>query len=292
MAVIDKTLSNSDYHSTLAIGSTGLKLLKKTPAHFYAQYLSPTRNQREQTPAQLLGSCVHMAFLEKEKFDETYTVLPDGIDRRTKDGKQLYEDILKTGKQPIAEPVWNRIKAMVESAEKLSMSEIFSRYALAEQSMFFTDTKTKAKCKIRPDWHIPPKVCPMFPEGVIIDVKTCGDASIDGFSKNAWNTDMYIQAAFYTMGYMKAYKKKAIRPRFMWLAIETDEPHASQYIECPDFLIDYGIEQVDALLSLYAECLKTKRWPSYPDSIAMLDLPSYAMRVIEGQQDEVEVGYV
>lgn len=290
--IIDREMSNAVYHKKQAIGSSGLKLLKRSPAHYWAAYINPDREERQQTPAQLLGSAVHMAFLEKSLFDESYIVLPDGIDRRSKDGKALYEEIIATGKTPIPEPMWKKIKLMVASAESLDFSQLLSGITVNEASIFWTDEDSGVDCKIRPDAYLLP--CPMFPNGLIIDLKTCGDASPDGFAKNAWNSDMHLQAALYCMGYQNFFKpvlKTDGFPRFMWLAIEAESPFACAYHEAPEYLIDYGCEKVRELLALYSECKKNNHWPAYEER-NMLELPNYAMRTIEGNNEEVEVSYV
>lgn len=286
MTTVKKDMTNAEYHSTLAIGSSGLKLLNRSPAHYYAHCIDPKRPAREQTPAQLLGSAVHMAILEPHIFDDTYIVLPDGIDRRTKDGKALYAEIIETGKTPIAEAMWIKIRDMVASASKHPLTQKLQIIALAEYSLFWLDSQTSSHCKIRPDWHVPP--CDEYPNGLIVDVKTCGDASKVGFGKNAWNSDMHLQAALYSLGFHSHY---GCIPEFKWLAIEADIPYSCAYYNCPTILFEYGTEEVNRLLKLNAECIKNNRWPSYDEDTTDLDLPNYAMRKIEGIE-ETEVSYV
>jgi len=286
MTTITNDLANGDYHNHQAIGSTGLKLLQRSPAHYYAHFVDPNREPREQTPAQLLGSAVHMAVLETHNFDETYTVLPDGIDRRTKEGKALYAEIMESGKTPLVEPMFNKISDMMNAAYRHPLTQKLSKIALAEHSIFWVDELTGAQCKIRPDWHVPP--CAEYPNGLIVDLKTVGDASAVVFAKNAWNSDMHIQAALYVSGF---YAQYGTRPDFLWYAIETDKPHANAYHKCPQFLLEYGTEIVGELLEIYAQCVKTNHWPSYGEDVTELELPNYAMRVIEGIE-ETEVSYV
>lgn len=284
-------LSNAEYHAISAIGSSGLKLLKRSPKHYWAANIDTNRKPREQTAGQLLGSAVHMAILEPHLFNDTYALMTDGLDRRTSEGKKAYAEIMQSGLMPLSQDLYEKILAMANSAHLLSFTKMIKNHALAEVSIFWCDKETGVYCKVRPDWHVPPNILPAYPNGLIIDAKTCADASVNGFAKNAWSSDMHIQSAFYSEGFQQAYETEN-PPVFMWLGIEGESPFASKYHECPTFLIDYGMEQVRELLEIYAICSKNDDWPCYDDSVSMLELPAYALREIEGNNEEVSVSYV
>jgi exodeoxyribonuclease VIII len=63
---------------------------KRTPAHAWAAYRDPLAPQREDTDAFRIGSLVHAAILEPERFLAEYVVLPPDAPRRPTD-KQLVD---------------------------------------------------------------------------------------------------------------------------------------------------------------------------------------------------------
>ena len=73
-------MNNEQYHAHPALSASGLKLLQKSPLHYWAEYLDPNRPERVATNAQRIGTMVHTATLEPHLFDEQFTVLPEGLD--------------------------------------------------------------------------------------------------------------------------------------------------------------------------------------------------------------------
>ena len=75
------------YDACQALNFSGAKELLKSPAHYQAYLNQP----REETKALKVGKYVHALVLEPEVAISNFAVLPEGIDRRTKDGKAAYE---------------------------------------------------------------------------------------------------------------------------------------------------------------------------------------------------------
>ena len=102
----------TDYYQIDAISASGLKAMKKSPAHYRAMVDEPY----ETTPGQILGSATHCAILEPELFDTRYTVMPDGLDLRSKAGKEAYALIQAAGKERLSQVQMDDIRAMQTSA--------------------------------------------------------------------------------------------------------------------------------------------------------------------------------
>jgi exodeoxyribonuclease VIII len=83
-------MENADYHAHPAISKSHLDLIARSPLHYWARFLDPKRVIPEPTPAMRIGSAVHTHVLELDKWDTEYTVAPDGLDRRTKAGKEAW----------------------------------------------------------------------------------------------------------------------------------------------------------------------------------------------------------
>lgn len=277
---IAASLSNEDYHASSAIGSSGLALVERSPAHYWAQYLDPNREPREQTPAMKLGSAWHCAVFEPGEFDNRYTAVPEGLDRRTKEGKDVWASIIASGKDPLSAADMERIRRMGEAARSHpALQVIFEQPGgAAEQSIFWTDAETGVALKVRPDYAVAP--CKLFPNGLILDGKSCQDASPDGFAKNAWNAGMDLQAALYVDGFQQAYQT-AEPPPFLWLAQEKESPFARSIYGANADLIEYGRKRYRRLLPIVAECQQAGNWPGYSVQVHTLTMPAWAHNTIQ-----------
>lgn len=79
-------IPNDEYHGGPGISKSGLDLVHRSPMHYHA--VVTAANDRTPTPAQEIGTAVHMAILEPEEFAKTYCLalrrsdVPDAIDDR------------------------------------------------------------------------------------------------------------------------------------------------------------------------------------------------------------------
>ena len=79
-------IPNAEYHGGPGISKSGLDLIHRSPMHYNA--VVTAANDRTPTPAQEIGTAVHMAILEPEEFAKTYCLslrrsdVPDAIDDR------------------------------------------------------------------------------------------------------------------------------------------------------------------------------------------------------------------
>ncbi len=254
----------------------------------------------------------------------TVTPVPDDISLKTKEGKALAADIEAQGRTPIAQSEFEwiaswvpklhgrtvisqewagRIAAMNASAHAHPITKVFlnpKHGGIAEPSIYDRDPATGIMVRIRPDYLIPP--CPRFPNGVVLDGKSTGDASPGAFGRTAWNLAYYIQAALYTRVVQRLFNTPE-RPPFVWLAVEADAPHAAAYYRAsttetdPDTgmpvagLIEYGDSEVDRLLAIYAECERTGHWPGYHTTIETLAAPAWASKAMNDNDEIASISY-
>jgi len=251
--------------------------------------------------ASTLGKLVNTALADMETFLDTHVAIPDGLGKTTKEGKALLAELATAGKTGVEEAVLAQVLEAAKpligktllSADDLSDVErmaaaarnhpavrvIFSQAGgVAEQSIFWTDAPTGVRCKIRPDYHVPP--CELFPYGLIVDGKSTNDASADGFAKSVWNYDYPMQAAYYSDGYQIAYGTDQ-PPAFLWLAQEKDAPFATAVYSCSADLIAFGRKQYRRQLELLSVCQDLNQWPGYPTEVVDLAMPGWADKIIE-----------
>lgn len=261
-------MSNEDYHSSDGISKSGLDLIAQSPLHYWSKYLDPKREPRVPTPAMVLGTSIHTAVLEPERFANEYLVAP-AVDKRTKDGKATWEafvaDCEANEKTPISASdlnVCNSIASVVRSHQ--TAIELLGS-GTAEVSMFWEDEATGVLCKCRPDW--------LTDSNIVVDLKSTVDASPEGFMKSAFNYRYWVQAAWYLDGIERATGK---RPEaFVFVAFEKEAPYACGFYYATEEMIDAGRQEYRRLLDNYADCLATKNWRGYSPELQPLAMPAW-----------------
>lgn len=245
------------YHAHPALGSSRLRELLKSPAHFRA-------NLRRETEALQLGSLVHTLVLEPHAFPERYLVVPR-IDGRTKEGKAAKAALADDPRIAVDGETMAEASACATSI----MSHIVYqqiRDAQVEHTVFWTDAETGIECKARFDVLGP----------LLVDLKTTRDASPKGFQRAIATYGYHIQAAHYMAGAIA----NGMEPRgFLFACVETSAPYlAAGYLLGNPTLEQGERERREALLT-YAQCLREDRWPGYNDDrIEVIDLPNWAQR--------------
>lgn len=282
-------LTNAQYHAdTTHISASGLKLFIKCPALYYAAYLDPNRRPQESTAAMDLGTAFHCAILEPDEYKHRFSVLPKGFKKVGKDNVALYDAIIDAGMSPITDSDHESVMAMADAMRANSLTQYLINIPYTVEQSIFVEVNG-VKCKCRPDLLIMPDTDPLYPDGLIVDMKSAKDASPDGFGKQAWDLGYHIQAAFYRRVF---YTKYGRLPRFIFGAVESKYPHLTKYHEDPDDLAEYAAEIVTEALKLYKQCLTTNTWPGYGEGIEPTRSPGWARRMIENPEESMELSYV
>ncbi len=260
-------LAIEEYHASAGVSNSGLSDFARSPLHYHALHLNPDRPPVEETPAQLAGNLAHCAILEADCFEKRYAIGPN-VRRGTKVWDAFEASLLpsQTGIKPD--------QAMVARAQAASVRSIPDLAALlakgdAEVSAWWADPATGMLCRCRPDF-----VHPVRDDAVIlVDVKSCGDASPAQFARQIGRMAYHRQAALYTDGYEAASGKTVLA--FIFAAVETSWPFAASAVMLDDESLELGRAENRALLERFAECERTDSWPGYSDSIEMVTLPRW-----------------
>jgi exodeoxyribonuclease VIII len=278
---ITANLSNEEYHSMAGISSSHFKLMERSPLHYWQAYVNPEREKREPTAAMLIGTAWHTAVFEPEHFKRDFVEVPEGIDRRTKEGKAFFAEIEASGKTPFKPDEFQQVVRMANLASSHPvMSMLLSHeQCIIENSIFIVDEETSLTLKIRPDLAIMP--CDQFPHGLILDGKTTQDASPAEFGRSYWNLSYHYQAAFYCDVWQRFWKTQQ-RPPFLYFCQEKDAPHATAMYSAPAKMIDFGHKRYREQLIKIVECHRAQEWQSYSKEITNLTLPVWAEKEIDG----------
>lgn len=268
---IKRNMPNGDYHAAGGISKSGLDLIAQSPLHYWARYLDPRREEKEPTPALRLGTAIHTAVLEPDRFAAEYRVAPN-VDRRTKDGKVAWEDFVAACAESNATPISasdHEICARVaDQVRRHPTAQMLFDKGSAEQSAFWIDEETGVLCKCRPDWLTPQ---------VVVDLKSTVDASPQAFQRSAWSYRYHVQAAWYLDGLAATTGKQ--RDVFVFAAFEKEPPYACAFYYADEQMIEFGRAEYRRLLRIYAECLNSGKWEGYPMTLQPLTPPAWAAPV-------------
>jgi exodeoxyribonuclease VIII len=264
------------YHSpeNKAVGSSILKKIAKTTL------LHALSAKTEETDSMRMGSGLHTATLEPETFKNEFIVAPK-CDRRTKEGKAIYEAFLSTseGKTVLSDDQMEIIQGMKDSILSHPVARAMLSGGEAEYSYYAEDPITGIVRKCRPDYHN---------GGALIDVKSTQDASFEAFAKQVGNLGYHIQAAYYLDTFNASqgtdYKD------FFFIAVENKAPFAVAVYRLPEKYIEQGrIEYKKALKALSdflksgasVDDLQTLRNFGYPTDILDIEIPYYVLNKAE-----------
>lgn len=162
------------------------------------------------------------------------------------------------------------------------MAHPAARYLLslegrAEQSVYWTDPQTGVLCRCRPDFWA-------MQADIIVDVKTCVDASPEAFAKSIVNWRYHVQDPMYREGC----EAVTGRPqKFVFLAVEKGACVVNGVAKGVGVYIldeesqDAGFKEYRQALNTYQECITSNQWPGYDPKIQIVSLPTWAIKKSE-----------
>ena len=219
-----------DYYNIPRMSNSAMSHFRKSPKH-YLHYIS---QPQEETEAMIFGRAFHCAVLEPDNFSHDYAVMPN-IDRRTKEGKEKYEQFKAEAGSRTVLTIAQR-DHIVRMSEALyahrPSRELIDAIGETEKPVLWKDEITKVEMKAKLD-----AIGPNF----ILDLKTTQDAQPEEFARSAWYYNYHRQAAVYLDGLQS-------KSDFYFIAIEKEEPHGISVLKCTAEFIQKGREQYEQIL--------------------------------------------
>ncbi|MEY4350532.1 MAG: PD-(D/E)XK nuclease-like domain-containing protein [Bacteroidia bacterium] len=258
-----ETLSAREYHARTEISKHGLDLVAKAPALYKHHQLHP----QEQSPAMRWGEIIHTAVLEPERFTQEYIQAPEGLNKTSRKAWAEFESE-NPGKSVVSRDEWDEVAQTVAAISRHKIARLIltkvSEEKLIEKSLFWIDGEIPCRCR---------------PDGIsetmkmVVDLKTCANATASAFAKDAYNYRYHVQAAFY----LDACKAVGLTvENFVFICVEKTAPYLTSVFVADEEMIEQGRKTYKADLEKYASCLAINDWPGYPEEIQFLSLPSYA----------------
>jgi hypothetical protein len=267
----------AEYFAIDAIHSSTLKEAHKSAAHL-KQYED---EEFEMSEALIIGSALHCAVLEQDRFAKEYVVAPK-CDLRTTNGKNTMSEFIadNDGKTIIKAEQMYEVERMRDSIlAHPAASEIINLPGQNELTMLRRDEATGLLYVIRIDKYM------LFRDKLtIVDIKTTKNGSPSGFPREAANYGYDIQGGFYS-DVASAVEEQNIE-QVLFITIEKKSFITTVYnLEELDLRI--GKQKYKSALELLIECRKTGKYPGYSDSILPLSLPVWATEpLIEEEEEE------
>ena len=265
-------MTEKEYRQHPAISRSELWHIRESPEKF--KYYK--ENPPEPTPSLLFGQVLHKMLLEPVTFCDEFVVAPE-VNRRTKDGKQMWEAFVADHEKQtiIPEEMYAKANEMCEAVKREPLAVKLLNGA-AEVPFFWTDEMTGEDCKCRVD-----VLNTSYSQPIIVDVKTTADASTDSFIRSAINYGYDFQAAMYSDGVEKNIGKKTL---FVFIAVEKEPPYAVNILQADELMLQRGYDLFREYIGIYHDCKMTGNFYGYLgrlNQINNLALPSYLAKEVQ-----------
>jgi len=243
---IVKDMPNADYHASEGVSKSGLDKIARSPAHYKSmEFKEPTR-------AMAIGTAVHAAILEPERFsgDYFFTGCRDRVKPLYKRAKKRLNKAGVADEFILTWPETKKVHGVRRAIENnpLAMQEL-NKEGDAELSMFCTDPETGIQIRARFDW--------VNCDRNGVDVKKTQD--LRKFGRSVEDYRYNVQEAMYSFIYEQVTGEPL--DNFYFLAIEEEKPHSNEMFLLSDFHREIGAYYFRRDLRVYADCIDSGKWP-------------------------------
>jgi hypothetical protein len=228
-----------------------------------------------------LGSTVHAVLLER---DWSAIRVIDPMDHVGKKGaapagwtnnsiRAARDDARAQGLIPILKDQAETVQDMViEAMAFLDRSEVngILENGSPEQTLVWNESVDGVKIWLRArlDWL-------RHDYELVLDYKTCQNASPQAFQRQILAMGYDIQAAFYLRALGNVIGVEGAR--FVFFAQEIEPPYACSLHQLSPAFIDMAADKVQRGIELWAESMRSGVWPSYPNCVCRVDPPAWAL---------------
>lgn len=255
-------MTESEYRNALGLSQSSLKEFNKSPAH----YLASTEAVREPTDAMILGSVFHAIVLQPDEAKDLYAVKLK-VDGRSKEGKAYNEQFA----------VENAGKFIINSEQEqqlLAMKASVLSHPKASQLLKDSDYRELPVFGTYPTPHGDVRLKGLVDSydsknSIVNDLKTCEDASPEGFRKAIWDRRYDLQDVQY--GWLLENAGLPVT-QFNFICVEKKAPWAvAVYSISPQSLLKSAGRWEDLVIE-FGACTSSGIWKAYSDEVIELSL--------------------
>lgn len=253
--------SKTDYWNSDRVHWSSLRHLE-TSAKLYKYRLD---NPTQRTPEMVMGSAVHTAVLEPDRFPLEYVVYPGPVRR----GKKWEEfEAANRDKTILKANEYQRCLNIRDSVRSHPLAGELLIGGVAEFPVYWIDPGTGIECKGLVDYYIGD----YGGRDVLLDLKTSSSIQ-QRFGSIAADHGYHKQLAFYRRG-LRANDFEIDEVKI--IAVESAAPHDVIVYGLPDELLDYADAEIGKLLEELAKCRRKNSWPGMCATEQTLELPVWA----------------
>ena len=292
MIGIFKDLSNEEYHADKeSISRSAIIEFKKSPYHYWSNYLNESRPERKSTKAMDFGNAFHTFILEPDKFEDQFCLEPPyepypplvllkDVGREAYDKfkaekirienknyvmqEKFNSEILELGKKPLSVIDFNQLKNMRDALQNYPKAWDLIQGAVYEQSYFWKDEGSGLIVKARPD---------ILHSNMIVDLKTCADASPRAFQRAMVDGGYHIQGAMIREA-LRVLENREVST-VINIAIEKTYPYSIGIYIIDEYALEHGEAEFKAILIDLSNAIEYNTFESYP--VQTISLPAWAV---------------
>ena len=231
------------------------------------------KTPKDSTPAMLNGTMIHTA-IETRDPGAYYVVEPEGINKRTKAGKEeLAEFAASVGdKIVVSASQWEMANRTMEAAWAHPEAKLFLDGAKFERSGFCE--LLGVTLKARPDLD-----CADF-SGDLVDIKSrqLGKAGAEAWLKDFFNYKTYIQAGLQ----IKIWRELGYEVRgYYYLLVETEPPYQVNVVGLDEEWIHLAIVQTMTVIQKWRDWLDAGKPAGYGNYNPLMEVPGWMRSRLE-----------
>jgi len=273
--------SGAEYHANPAISHSKLECFRRRPALYHKKYIAKTIERDEPSTAFRVGSAAHCSVLEPNEWAKRYAVKPEGIDRRTKEGKEKWAQFEEqnAGKTIIDQD---------EAATVLKMRDAVFENKLGAQLLgrgvpeatWRTGGSMPLQC--RSDWFNADGCELTEGRPYVADLKTVeslDDETFSNFERAVFRWGYHRQAGFYLPLLTELWSKPVFD--FFFIVVEKCEPFGVAVFRLTDDAVALGQDETVADLRDLKRCIDNDTWPNIDPVVREIGVPSWYGKALQ-----------
>lgn len=266
-----------------------LKCYLDSPSHYKYEYDKYKQSTEVTDKSEfVIGKAIHTFVLQRDIFETSFMKLdlskkpfPDK-DFRNGDNKRWMQDeklnAATLNKIILTDIEYDMVMQMGSNLLSNKVANKILQNATMEKPMSWIDEESGVLCKgiADMDWK---------ERGMVVDLKSCADASKSGFRKMLNLHKYYMQLPMYGDGLLA--NDGIVRDSFYFICVEKTPPYHVAVYELDEFAKEIGRRTYKALLKVHKECVEKNEWKGYESlsgneyGITPIGMTDYELNVIE-----------